>query len=242
MISEVVGNLDRSVGRVVRALAEKGILDDTIIIFVSDNGAPTVGEMNNWGVNLPLRGKKYTPWEGAVRVPAFIWHSSFRPRVWNGLMHITDWLPTLTAAAGGQFNGRIDGINQWDPIIQDGESRRSEVLLTIEDSNRNRYASYRAGDYKIIVGNVTGLSNGYYGEEFMRNKYDPPEYYPTLKTCEVARIFEDMGMYLDYNEVFSMRAAATVEQEDTVKDPSPCVPSPSKYFLTSCLVVRKFWS
>ncbi|XP_028175742.1 arylsulfatase B-like isoform X3 [Ostrinia furnacalis] len=228
LYAEVVNSIDRNVGRVVRALGEKGMLDDTIIIFASDNGAPTIGEMNNWGVNLPLRGKKFTPWEGGVRVPAFIWHSSFRPRVWNGLMHITDWLPTLTAAAGGQFNGKIDGINQWDSIVQDGESRRRDVLLTLEDSDLNRYASYRAGDYKIVVGNVTGLSNGYYGAEFMRIKGAPPDYYPALRSCEVARIFEAMGMHLDFYEVLAMRGATAIKQEDNVRDPTPCVPTPTR--------------
>lgn len=186
--------------------------------------------MNNWGINLPLRGKKYTPWEGGIRVPAFIWHSSFRPRVWNGLMHISDWLPTLTAAAGGRFNGRIDGVNQWDPIVQDGESPRREVLLAMEDNAVDTYAAYRAGDYKVIVGNMTGVSNGYYGAEFLPNKASPPEYYPALRSCEVARIFENMGMYLDFYEVLAMRAATLIRQEDTVKDPTPCIPTPSKYF------------
>ncbi|CAH0407290.1 unnamed protein product [Chilo suppressalis] len=228
LYAEIMNGVDRSVGRVVRALAEKGILDDTIIIFVSDNGAPTVGDNNNWGVNLPLRGKKYTPWEGGLRVPAFIWHSSFRPRIWNGLMHISDWLPTLTAAAGGIFKGKIDGVNQWEPIVQDGESRRNEVLLTVEDSDRNVYAAYRAGDYKIVVGNVSGLSNDYYGAELMANRRTPPEYFPALTSCEVARTFEGMGMYLDYFDVLAKRAASTVTQQDPVSDPRPCVPTPSR--------------
>lgn len=226
-----MAQIDCSVGRIVRALADKNLLDDTMIIFMSDNGAPTVGDLRNWGVNLPLRGKKNTPWEGAVRVPAFIWHSSLRPRVWNGLMHITDWLPTLMAAADGRIDKAIDGINQWDPIVQDGESRRREVLLTVEDSDRNMYASYRAGDFKVVVGNVTGLSNGYYGAEFMTTKGPLPEYYPTLRASEVARTFEEMGMYLEVEDVEAMRAAATIRQEDTERDTTPCVPTLSNYEL-----------
>lgn len=221
--------IDRSVGRIVKALADKNLLDDTMIVFMSDNGAPTVGDLRNWGVNLPLRGKKNTPWEGAVRVPAFIWHSSFRPRVWNGLMHITDWLPTLIAAADGYFNKAIDGINQWDSIVQDGTSRRREVLLTVEDSDLNMYASYRAGDFKVVVGNVTGLRNDYYGAEFMTNKGPTPDYYHTLRSCEVAWTFEQMGMYLDADEVQSMRTAATIRQEDTERDATPCVPTLSTF-------------
>lgn len=229
IISEMVTHLDHSIGQVVKALADKNILDDTIIIFASDNGAPTTGQYNNWGVNLPFRGKKYTPWEGGVRVPAFIWHSSFRPRVWQGLMHITDWMPTLIAAAGGVVSTEIDGVNQWDSIVQDGESNRRELLLTIEDSLANVYAAYRAGDYKIVVGNVTGVSNGYYGAEFLVNKGSPPEYFPTLKSCDAAKALATLGMYLDPDEVRTIRRATAVVQQDTVKDARPCLPTPSKY-------------
>ncbi|XP_075971685.1 arylsulfatase B-like [Anticarsia gemmatalis] len=228
LFAEIVTHIDRSVGKVVRALAEKQILDDTIIIFASDNGAPTVGELRNWGVNLPFRGKKYTPWEGGVRVPAFIFHSTFRPRVWQGLMHISDWLPTLTAAAGGKVPTAIDGVNQWDPIVQDGESKRKEVLIALEDSSTNAWAAYRAGDYKIVVGNVTGVSNGYYGADFMINKRNPPDYYPALRSCDVARSFESMGMFLDFEEVRLMRRQATLKQEDPVRDTTPCLPTTTR--------------
>lgn len=237
--SEVVTHLDRSIGRVTRALADKDMLDDTIIVFVSDNGAPTVGQYANWGVNLPFRGRKETPWEGAVRVPAFIWHSSFRPRVWEGLMHITDWLPTLISAAGGQISVEIDGVNQWDSIVQDGESNRKEVLIVVDDNGRNPYAAYRAGDYKVVVGNVTGLSNGYYGADYMKNRIPPPEYYSALRSCDVSKSFTYMGKYLDYDEVIAMRRAAIVRQLDKDVDPTPCEPSPSKYFMFRFLKALK---
>lgn len=206
------------------------MLDDTIIVFVSDNGAPTVGMYANWGVNLPFRGIKYTPWEAAVRVPAFIWHSSFRPRVWEGLMHITDWLPTLISAAGGKITAEIDGVNQWDSIVQDGESKRKEVLIAVEDGASNAYAAYRAGDYKIVVGNVTGGFNGYYGLDYMTNRIPPPEYYSSLRSCDVSKSIAFMGSYLDYDEVMAMRRATAVRQIDTVVDATPCEPTPSKYY------------
>ncbi|XP_049869903.1 arylsulfatase B-like isoform X1 [Pectinophora gossypiella] len=228
LYAEIVTHVDRSIGRLVRALSDRHILDETIIVFVSDNGSPTVGEFANWGVNLPFRGRKETPWEGAVRVPAFIWHSSFRPRVWNGLMHITDWLPTLISAAGGQINKDIDGINQWDSIAQDGESLRKEVLIAIEDGGNNAYAAYRAGDYKVVVGNVTGMNNGYYGAEYMINKQPPPEYYSSLRSCDVSRALSFMGKYLDYDSVDRMRRATAVRQEDLVTDRTPCEPTPTR--------------
>ncbi|XP_061377612.1 arylsulfatase B-like isoform X1 [Danaus plexippus] len=228
LYAEMVTHLDLSVGKVVKALADNGMLQNTIIIFASDNGAPTVGMFNNWGVNLPFRGKKQTPWEGGVRVPAFIWHPSLRPKVWDGLMHVTDWLPTLVGAVGGEVNVQIDGVNQWDSISKDAKPKRKEVLIAIEDSDTNIYAAFRAGDYKIVVGNVTGLSNGYYGADFMTYRACPPDYFTTLKSSEVAKVFESFNMKLDYDEVLAMREASIIKQTDPVRDLIPCEPSPER--------------
>jgi arylsulfatase A-like enzyme len=52
----MVSKLDESVGHIVHTLMETGMLNNSIIIFISDNGAPSVGEFQNWGSNYPLRG------------------------------------------------------------------------------------------------------------------------------------------------------------------------------------------
>ncbi|KAG0417695.1 hypothetical protein HPB47_005407 [Ixodes persulcatus] len=93
--------LDESIGRVVEALDNAGILEDTIIVFSSDNGGAPYGLQSNRAYNWPLRGAKFTLWEGSVRVPAFVWSPKFlkKSRVSNQLMHISDWLPTLYTAA-----------------------------------------------------------------------------------------------------------------------------------------------
>lgn len=98
----MVAKLDESVGRIVSALEKGNMLQNSIIIFLADNGAPTVGVFSNWGSNYPLKGIKGTLWEGGVRGAGFIWSPLINqsPRIMNELMHITDWLPTLYAAAG----------------------------------------------------------------------------------------------------------------------------------------------
>jgi arylsulfatase A-like enzyme len=54
--------LDESVGRVVGALQTKGMLENSIIVFISDNGAPSIDVVGyqNWGSNYPLRGVSVT--------------------------------------------------------------------------------------------------------------------------------------------------------------------------------------
>lgn len=52
----MVSKMDESVGRVVEALREKRMLNNSIIVFISDNGAPSVDIFQNWGSNYPLRG------------------------------------------------------------------------------------------------------------------------------------------------------------------------------------------
>lgn len=96
-------HLDYSVGAIVQALARQNMLNDSIIIFSTDNGGPAEGFNLNAASNWPLRGVKNTLWEGGVKGAALIFSPllSKRNRVSNQTMHISDWLPTLYHAAGG---------------------------------------------------------------------------------------------------------------------------------------------
>ncbi|GIR71678.1 MAG: hypothetical protein CM15mP74_29290 [Halieaceae bacterium] len=62
--------LDRSVGRVMAALEEEGLADNTIVVFTSDNGG--AGYVGLAEVNAPYRGWKITYFEGGIRVPLFV--------------------------------------------------------------------------------------------------------------------------------------------------------------------------
>jgi arylsulfatase B len=94
--------MDDSVGQIVKKLSEKNMLDNSIVLFFSDNGAQTVGLYQNSGSNWPLRGVKFTEFEGGVRVAAAIFSPLFKKRgyVNTDLIHLVDWLPTFYAIAG----------------------------------------------------------------------------------------------------------------------------------------------
>lgn len=102
-LSAMMTHLDVSVGAVVQALARQNMLNDSIIVFSTDNGGPAEGFNLNAASNWPLRGVKNTLWEGGVRGAALLFSPLLakRNRVSNQTMHISDWLPTLYHAAGG---------------------------------------------------------------------------------------------------------------------------------------------
>ena len=109
----MIRSVDRSVGRVLQALREQGLEDNTIVIFTSDNGAP--GYLGLPEVNRPYRGWKLTLFEGGLRVP-FV--AQWPGRIAAGSRYAApvssiDILPTVAAAAGASVpaDRPIDGVN-----------------------------------------------------------------------------------------------------------------------------------
>lgn len=93
--SAMVTCMDRGIGRIMNTLKENGIEENTLVIFFSDNGA----EPNGGGTNAPLRGSKFTEWDGGVRVPAII---SYPAKFGGGrkidqVTGFVDIVPTLCA-------------------------------------------------------------------------------------------------------------------------------------------------
>lgn len=100
---------------------------------------------------------KYTLYEGGVRGVAALWSSRLQKaaRVSNELVHITDWLPTLYSAAGGDLKdlGKIDGIDQWR-LLSEGSGRgrgRDKILLNIDEVLKTEGAIYSR--FKLLRGN-----------------------------------------------------------------------------------------
>jgi len=115
MLSEV----DEGIKNVTEALKEKGLYDNTLIVFTSDNGGPIGKELiEGMGIgskNLPLRGGKVTVWEGGTRVTGFV-HGPMLKKTnytFEHLMHGADWFPTLMEAAGLEKdeNLKLDGYS-----------------------------------------------------------------------------------------------------------------------------------
>lgn len=100
--------LDRAVGTILDALAASGVADDTLVVFVNDNGGPPGHD------NGGLRGRKGTLWEGGIRVPFLMQWPARLPRgkVVSEPVIALDILPTALAAAGIEPDGApLDGVS-----------------------------------------------------------------------------------------------------------------------------------
>ncbi|KAG0418545.1 hypothetical protein HPB47_004781, partial [Ixodes persulcatus] len=143
------------------------MLENSIVIFSTDNGGLPTGGGSNYGFNWPLRGFKATLWEGGVRGAAFIWSPLLRrlSRISNQMMHITDWLPTLYSAAGGDVSrlGVIDGIDMWAALCEDLPSPRREILLNI-DSLIN-FSALIVGNRKLVLTDTFPGGTNYHRSE-----------------------------------------------------------------------------
>ncbi|KAH6919379.1 hypothetical protein HPB50_029640 [Hyalomma asiaticum] len=149
----MVGALNESVGAVVEALNRTGMINDTIIVFSSDNGADLFGTHLTGASCWPLRGCKSALWEGGLRAPGFVWSTRLKKkrRVSRLLMHIVDWLPTLYSSAGGNVShlGPMDGFDMWHALSEDTEWPRQEILHNVDPLFRDM--ALRLGRYKLLV-------------------------------------------------------------------------------------------
>ncbi|XP_046561888.1 arylsulfatase B-like isoform X1 [Haliotis rubra] len=161
--SGMVSALDEAVGNVTSALKEKGLFENTLILFTADNGGPVEAYASNW----PLRGGKHTIWEGGTRGTSFMYGAGLKKTntTYNGMLHAVDWKPTLVSAAGGSPETSIDGISHWESIRNGDQwsSHRTEFIYNLDDFEPalEGHAAIRVGDYKLILG-YPGTPDGWH--------------------------------------------------------------------------------
>lgn len=175
--ADLVNIMDQSVGEIVEALSDKGMLENSIVLFFSDNGAQTEGLYQNFGSSWPFRGLKFTLFEGGVRGTGVLYSPLLKNKKYvnRQLIHITDFLPTFYSAAGGNVSnlGDIDGIDQWEVISGNVSTKRTEILINIDEESGYSGVLGYGGRYKLLNGSFSnGLYNGYYGDSG-RNSTDP---------------------------------------------------------------------
>jgi arylsulfatase A-like enzyme len=149
----MITSLDDQVGRIVAALEKRGLRENTLIIFSSDNGGPRSAviasgahskeERAAGGVkqeSLPanngiLRGGKGSLYEGGVRTPTiFNWPAKLKPQVVNEPLHMVDIMPTALALAGAKASPDkpLDGKNIWATVAEAKPSPHDDILVNVE--------------------------------------------------------------------------------------------------------------
>jgi len=173
-----MAELDDTVGKVMNYLKDKGIDQNTIVVFTTDNGA----EVFTWpdGGMTPFRGAKGTIYEGGMRVPAIVSWPDHVPagKVENQIMSGLDWFPTFVAAAGNHniveelkngtkigdttYKVHLDGYNQLDLITGQGPTKRNVIYYFAE----SEFGAVRIGDYKF---RFIEQPNGLFGSKIKPN-------------------------------------------------------------------------
>ena len=155
---------DQDVGKLLKALDDLGIANETIVVYTTDNGP----NMFTWpdAANSPFRSEKDSNWEGAFRVPAMVrWPGKIKPgQISNEIFSGLDWFPTLLAAAGDPtikdrllkgasigpktFKVHLDGFNQLPYLLgQEPKGAREEFYYFNDDAV---LVAMRFGNWKFV--------------------------------------------------------------------------------------------
>jgi len=138
--------MDDGIGRIVATLQQTSQLDNTLIIFLNDNGAAT----NNGADNGILRGLKGSKWEGGIRVPMIVqWPARFSGgTTYDGLVSSLDLVPTCIAAAKGnpRQDIHLDGVNLL-PFLTGEYARAPHEYLCWR---RGVASAIRSDNWKLI--------------------------------------------------------------------------------------------
>ncbi|MEI6578067.1 MAG: sulfatase [Eubacteriales bacterium] len=139
-----VGSLDWASGTIIFELEKLNLLDNTIVIFTSDNGS----RGDRGASNFPLKGGKFTTWEGGLRIPFIMyWKSKIAPCVNDKMASHIDLLPTFASILGESLGEKmIDGLDLSDMILNGSESQRDEFVYYASGS---RLEAVRKKNWKL---------------------------------------------------------------------------------------------
>eukprot|EP00931_Biecheleriopsis_adriatica_P012761 TRINITY_DN11397_c0_g1_i1.p1 TRINITY_DN11397_c0_g1~~TRINITY_DN11397_c0_g1_i1.p1 ORF type:complete len:554 (-),score=37.98 TRINITY_DN11397_c0_g1_i1:215-1660(-) len=193
----MVAYMDDALGQIVRKLQDKGMWQNTLMVVSSDNGGPTYyfpGIGYGGASNQPLKGGKFSDWEGGVRVNAFVSGGAIPPSKRGSSLtdyvHISDWYTTFCTIAGiSPVDHRaakaglppVDGIDHSRLILGDalpGTGNRTEIHHSVRALTQGRWKLITGGYMDFLAKHPMGIplvgwsdyGNGW-GFEAVRNTF-----------------------------------------------------------------------
>jgi arylsulfatase A len=150
--------IDDSVGEIVAALKKQNLLNDTLIIFTSDNGPSIEGgyKAEYLDSNGPLRGTKRDLYEGGIRVPFIAsWPAAIKPgQTTDHPSAFWDFLPTLCELVDQPSPKKIQGISFAPTLLGNGTQTKHSHLYW-EHHEQNTRRAIQIGDWKLVQTNVS---------------------------------------------------------------------------------------
>jgi arylsulfatase A-like enzyme len=167
---------DEAVGSVLEALRRNGLEDNTIVVFVSDNGTA----LSRPGSNAPFSGGKYSTMEGGIRMPFMIQWPGHIPAglVYRQPVSTLDILPTVAAAGGvpTQASQPLDGVDLMPYLTQQQTDAPHEALFW----KLAAYSAVRVGRWKLYLEPGNGIARLYDLEADPAEREDLAERHPQV--------------------------------------------------------------
>lgn len=194
----MVTRLDVYVGQIVAKLKEKGLYDNTLIVFASDNGPHLEGgaDPDFFNSNGIYRGYKRDLYEGGIRVPLIMsWPGKIQSNTQTDFMcSFWDMMPTFREIISpkSKSGNQEDGVSLV-PLITGKKGQKEHEYLYFEFQEMNGRQAVRKGDWKLMHMNIRG-KHPYY--ELYNLASDPSERHNVIEeypevTQELKRIMQD---------------------------------------------------
>ena len=170
----LIEQLDDGIGKVITALKDAGVSDNTLVIFTSDNG----GQLGVGASNGPLRAGKQDMYEGGIREPmCAVWPGKIQPGTRSERVALTmDLYPTICEAAGAKIAHQIDGRSILPTLLGKSQPAEDRFLFWVRREGGGyggrAYYAARYGDYKLVQ------NNPFEPMELYNLKDDPKEQKP----------------------------------------------------------------
>jgi arylsulfatase A len=148
LYTDVIEEIDWSVGQVLAGLEEHGIQDNTLVVFSSDNGPWLVMRELGGSAGILREGKQYT-FEGGQRVPTLAMWPGVIPAgsVYDDMALMMDWFPTFAEVAGAEVPGDRDYDGESIlPVLRGTGTRKGNEFLYYDGAELQ---CYRHGDWKV---------------------------------------------------------------------------------------------